>query len=318
MSDKAVKRAVVALGGNAISNRQVEDTIPNQFENTSRSLGTVIDLIRDGYQVAITHGNGPQVGNALLRVDLTRGKAPILPLYICVADLQGGMGYMIAQCLRNLLKKEKIDMEVATVVSQVLVDAEDPAFKNPTKFIGQFYHRRTAERMAKEIGWQKAAQFPGDERWRRVVPSPRPMELVEKETIRKLLDQNTIVIAAGGGGVPVIIKDGRIQGVDAVIDKDLAAAAMARDIGADQLLILTDVEKVAVDFGKPDQRNLDEVSLEQIKAYYAQGHFPAGSMGPKIEAAVSFLENGGRTVIITSLEKGFEAVNGRAGTRITR
>ena len=312
------KRAVVAFGGNAISNRHVEDTIPNQFANTSDSLGPIIELIKNGYQIAMTHGNGPQVGNALLRVDLARGKAPILPLHICVADLQGGMGYMIAQCLRNRLAHEKIDMEVATVISQVLVDENDPAFENPTKFIGQFYEHKKAVMLAEEMGWRKVAQFPGDRRWRRVVPSPEPLELIEKETIKRLLDQNTIVVAVGGGGIPVINRDGDLIGVEAVIDKDLASAVMARDIGADLLLILTDIEKVAINYGKPEQRELNEVSLDQIRAYYSEGHFPAGSMGPKIKAAMNFLENGGETVIITSLEKGFEAVSGRAGTRIVR
>ena len=312
------KKAVVALGGNAISNRQVEDTIPNQFSNTSDSLGLIIELIKNGYKLAITHGNGPQVGNALLRVELARGKTPILPLYICVADLQGGMGYMIAQCLRNRLKAEKIDIEVATIISQILVDEADPDFENPTKFIGQFYRREKAESLADEMGWQKVAQAPGGKRWRRVVPSPKPLEMIEKDTIRNLLDQNTIVVAAGGGGIPVVRRDGMLYGVDAVIDKDRASAVMARDIDADRLLILTDVERVAINFGKQDQEWLDEVSLEQIKIYYNDGHFPAGSMGPKIEAAISFLENGGETVIISSLEKGFEAINSRAGTRIVR
>jgi len=311
------KRAVVAFGGNAISNRHVEDSISNQFTNTSESLSPIIELIKNGYQIAMTHGNGPQVGNALLRVDLARGKAPILPLHICVADLQGGMGYMIAQCLRNRLRHEKIDMEVATVISQVLVDENDPAFENPTKFIGQFYEHKKAVMLAEEMGWRKVAQFPGDRRWRRVVPSPKPLELIEKETIKRLLDQNTIVVAAGGGGIPVVKREGNLIGVDAVIDKDLASAVMARDIGADLLLILTDIEKVAINYGKPEQRELNEVSLDQIRAYYNEGHFPAGSMGPKIKAAINFLENGGETVIITSLEKGFEAVSGRAGTRIS-
>jgi len=312
------KRAVIAFGGNAISNRKVEDTIPNQFINTSESLSLIIALIKKGYQLAITHGNGPQVGNALLRVELARGKAPILPLFICVADLQGGMGYMIAQCLRNRLIEEKIEKEVATIISQVLVDENDPAFENPTKFIGQFYQKEKAEKLAGEMGWQRVAQFPGDNRWRRVVPSPKPLELVEKETIRRLLEQNTIVIAAGGGGIPVVKREGAYFGVDAVIDKDKASAVMARDIDADLLLILTDVDRVAINFGKPEQKFLDKVSFNEIKGYFADGHFPAGSMGPKVEAAISFLENGGSTVIISSLEKGFEAVNGRAGTRITR
>ncbi len=312
------KRAVVAFGGNAISNRNIEDTIPNQFANTSVSLGLIIELIKNGYKLAITHGNGPQVGNALLRVELARGKTPILPLYICVADLQGGMGYMIAQCLRNRLNEEKIDMDVATIISQVLVDKTDPAFQNPTKFIGQFYNKDKAEALAKEMGWQKAAPAPGGKRWRRVVPSPEPLRLIEKDTIRNLLEKNTIVIAVGGGGIPVVDRGGMLYGVDAVIDKDRASAVMARDIGAELLLILTDIDRVAINFGKPNQEWLDEVSSEQIKRLYDEGHFPPGSMGPKIEAAISFLEQGGKTVIISSLDRGYEAINGRAGTRIIR
>ena len=312
---KSVKKAVVALGGNAISNRDREDTIPLQFENTYASLGSIVELIKGGYQLAITHGNGPQVGNALLRVELAKGKAPILPLYICVADLQGGMGYMIAQCLQNRLKKERIGRDVVTLVSQVLVDENDPAFENPTKFVGQFYDKKTAEILHKEMGW-KMTPFPGDKRWRRVVPSPRPLKLIERETINRLLDNNNIVVAAGGGGIPVVYRDEKLFGVDAVIDKDLAAAVMARDIGAQLFIIFTDIEKVAINFGKPDQKDLDEVTLAEIKAYHDEGHFPAGSMGPKIEAAIDFLENGGGKVIISSITRGYETVVGKAGTRI--
>jgi carbamate kinase len=314
--NKIVKKAVVALGGNAISNRDQEDTIPHQFENTYASLGSIVELIKGGYQLAVTHGNGPQVGNALLRVELAKGKAPILPLYICVADLQGGMGYMIAQCLQNRLQTEGINRRVVTMISQVLVDDDDPAFENPTKFIGQFYDRKSAETLHEEMGWNMAP-FPGDKRWRRVVPSPKPLRLIERETVRRLLENDSIVVAAGGGGIPVISKDGRLVGVDAVIDKDLAAAVMARDIGAQLLIIFTDIEKVAVNFGKPDQKDLDEVALAEIKAYRDDGHFPPGSMGPKIDAAISFLENGGGKVIISSIAKGYEAVVGKAGTRIT-
>lgn len=313
--NKNVKKAVVALGGNAISNRDREDTIPLQFENTYASLGSIVELIKGGYQLAITHGNGPQVGNALLRVELAKGKAPILPLYICVADLQGGMGYMIAQCLQNRLKKEGIGRDVVTMVSQVLVDENDPAFENPTKFVGQFYDKKTAEILHKEMGW-KMTPFPGDKRWRRVVPSPRPLKLIERETINRLLDNNNIVVAAGGGGIPVVCRDEKLFGVDAVIDKDLAAAVMARDIGAQLFIIFTDIEKVAINFGKPDQKDLDEVTLAEIKAYHDEGHFPAGSMGPKIEAAIDFLENGGGKVIISSITRGYETVVGKAGTRI--
>ncbi len=310
-----VKKAVVALGGNAISNRDREDTISHQFENTYTSLGSIVELIKDGYQLAITHGNGPQVGNALLRVELANKRAPILPLYICVADLQGGMGYMITQCLQNRLKKEEIDRGVVTMVSQVLVDENDPAFENPTKFIGQFYDEKAAEKLHKEMGW-KMALFPGDKRWRRIVPSPRPLKLIERKTINELLDNNNIVVAAGGGGIPVVRREGKLFGVDAVIDKDLAAAVMARDIGAQLFIIITDIEKVAINFGKPDQMDLDEVTLAEIKAYRDEGHFPAGSMGPKIEAAIEFLQNGGEMVIISSITRGYEAVVGKAGTRI--
>lgn len=312
------RRAVIAFGGNAISNRDKEDTIPNQFVNTYDSLGPIVELIKNGYQLALTHGNGPQVGNALLRVELARGQAPILPLFICDADLQGGMGYMIAQCLQNRLKAEGIDKGVVAMVSQVLVDENDPAFKNPTKFIGQFYEKEKAEKLKVEMGWDAVAQFPNDSRWRHVVPSPIPIALVEGATVRNLVHNGTIVIAAGGGGIPVVRKDGRLMGVDAVIDKDFAAAVMAREIEAELLIILTEVEQVSLNFGKPNQSELGDVSLSEIKKYFDEGHFPAGSMGPKIKAAIKFLENGGKKVIITSLEKGFEAVVGDAGTRITR
>ena len=315
VTERQVKRAVVAFGGNAISDRNMEDTIPHQFENTYGSLGSIIKLIEEGYQLAITHGNGPQVGNALLRVELAKGKAPVLPLYICVADLQGGMGYMISQCLRNRLKREGIDRNVVTLISQVLVGEDDPAFQKPTKFIGQFYSKSMAGKLEEEMGW-RMAPFPGDKRWRRVVPSPQPLELIERETIKDLLSANTIVVAAGGGGIPVVRRNGRLEGVDAVIDKDLAAAVMARDIGAELLVIFTDVDKVAINFGKPDQKDLDEVRLSELNAYMDEGHFPPGSMGPKIRAAISFLENGGREVIIGSIGKGFESIKGQAGTRI--
>jgi carbamate kinase len=248
----------------------------------------------------LTHGNGPQVGNALLRVELARGKAPILPLYICDADLQGGMGYMISQCLQNRLNDEGINRDVVTLVSQVLVDENDPAFKNPTKFIGQFYDKEKAEQLKIEMGWEAVAQFPNDDRWRRVVPSPTPIALIEGPAVKKLVHTGTIVIAAGGGGIPVVRKEGRLVGVDAVIDKDFAAAVMAREIEAELLIILTEVEQVSLNFGKPDQTELSDVTLSEIKEYYDQGHFPPGSMGPKIQAAVKFLENGGKKVIITS------------------
>lgn len=309
------KVAVVALGGNAITKKGQEDTIARQFANTRKSLEPIVKLIRDGYKLAITHGNGPQVGNALLRVELARGKAPILPLGICVADLQGGMGYMVTQSLQNRLHREGIGRPVVTIVSQMIVDRNDPALSKPTKFIGQFYTQEQARRMEEESGW--IVKEDSDRGWRRVVPSPHPLRLVEAETIKELVSEGAIVITAGGGGIPVYIEeDGSYEGVDAVIDKDLGAAVMACDIGASLLLNLTDVEKVAINYGKEDQKDLDRLTVAEAKEYLAQGHFPPGSMGPKIEAAINFLEKGGKEVVISSIEEGYEAVTGDAGTTI--
>ena len=304
------------MGGNAITKKGEEDTVARQFANTRESLRGIVELIRDGYNLAITHGNGPQVGNAILRVELAREKAPILPLGICVADTEGGMGYMIEQSLQNRLKKERIKRDVVTIVTQVIVDKDDPSIKEPTKFIGQFYSRKDAKRLARERGW--VVKEDRAKMWRRVVPSPTPLEIVEKKTVKNLVEKGVIVIAAGGGGIPVYVeKNGALEGVDAVIDKDRASAILARDIGAELLLILTEVQKVALDFGTVFQKDLDKMTVEEAKKYMKEGHFPPGSMGPKIEAAIQFLESGGREVIITSIPKAYDAVKkGSAGTRI--
>ncbi|NMC43343.1 MAG: carbamate kinase [candidate division Zixibacteria bacterium] len=309
------RRAVVALGGNAITVKHLEDTIANQFANTRRSLTSIVELARQGYDLCITHGNGPQVGNALLRVELTRGKAPILPLGICVADTEGGMGYMIEQSLQNRLDKEGIRRTVCTIISQMVVDHDDPSIKNPTKFVGQFYTEAEAKALAVEQGW--SVKKDADRGWRRVVPSPIPLTCVEKDAIRLMLDNHFIVIAAGGGGIPVYIDPTLgYEGVDAVIDKDRASALLAREIGAEFLLILTSVDQVAVHFGRPEQKFLGAVTVAEMERYYREGHFPPGSMGPKVEAALDFIKNGGKEVIITSLDLAAEALAGRAGTRI--
>jgi len=299
------KRAIVALGGNAITVKDVEDTIANQFANTRRSLETIVELARQGYDLCITHGNGPQVGNALLRVELARGKAPILPLGICVADTEGGMGYMIEQSLQNRLDREKIARPVCTVITQMVVDINDPSIKNPTKYIGQFYTEEQAHRMADESGW--IVKKDGDRGWRRVVASPIPLTCVEKDVIRMLLDNNCIVIAAGGGGIPVYI-DPKLgyEGVDAVIDKDRGSAVMGREVGAELFMILTQVDVVSINFGTPDQEPLSEISVSKMKRYLDEGHFPPGSMGPKVEAAISFIQNVGKP----------DALAGKAGTSI--
>jgi len=310
------KTAVVALGGNAITKKGEEDTIARQFANTRESLRGIVELIRDGYNLAITHGNGPQVGNAIFRVELARGKAPILPLGICVADTEGGMGYMIEQSLKNRLKKEGIRRDVVTIVTQVIADKDDPSIKEPTKFIGQFYTRQEAKKLAKNRGW--VVKEDRAKTWRRVVPSPNPLEIVEKKTIKSLVEKGVVVIAAGGGGIPVYVeKNGALEGMDAVIDKDRASAILARDIGAELLLILTEVEKVALHFGTLLQIDLDKLTVEEAKKYLKEGHFPSGSMGPKIEAAIQFLEAGGKEVIITSISKAYDSVKKKsAGTRI--
>ncbi|MEW5993981.1 MAG: carbamate kinase [Candidatus Zixiibacteriota bacterium] len=309
------KTAVVALGGNAITRPGLEDTIANQFANTRRSITGIVELARDGLNLVVTHGNGPQVGNALLRIELARGKAPILPLGVLVADTEGGMGYMIEQSLQNKLRMEGINRPVVTIITQMLVNKDDPSVNNPTKFIGQFYSGEQAGEFEQSRGW--IMKKDAERGWRRVVPSPTPYQAVEAPTIKKLVEAGTIVIAAGGGGIPVYIDDmGNLEGFDAVIDKDLASAVIATEIGADILAILTDVPKVAINFGRPDQKELERVSLSEIREYYRQGHFPTGSMGPKVEAAINFLDSGGELVAIASLEEATRAVYGKAGTRI--
>lgn len=310
-----MKRAVVALGGNAISKAGEPDTIKNQFANTRASLGGLMELLREGYDIAITHGNGPQVGNAILRVELAADKAPILPLGICVADTEGGMGYMIAQSLKNRLLKEKIDRPVVTVVTQVLVDKDDPSISDPTKFIGQFYSKEEADELVKKRSWKMKKD--ANRGFRRVVPSPTPLDIIEKESIKKLLDQKVVVIAAGGGGIPVYrLPDGSLEGVDAVIDKDLASAVLAREVGAELLLILTGVDKVAINFGRLDQQFLDKITVKEAQKHLEAGEFPPGSMGPKIKAAINFIQSGGKEVIITSIDRAYPAVLGKAGTHI--
>ncbi len=310
-----VKTAVVALGGNAISRKDMPDTIANQFRLTRESLAAITPLIDAGYNLAITHGNGPQVGNAILRVELARDRTPVLPIGICVADTEGGIGYMIAQSLQNRLLRDRITRSVATIVTQVVVDRNDPAMANPSKFIGQFYSEEDAHRFARERGW--TVKQDGNRGWRRVVGSPMPQFIVEGEVIRAMVQDGVIVIAAGGGGIPVYIEDdGTYEGVDVVIDKDRASAVLGHAIGAELLLILTAVDQVAINFGKPNQKFLPKLSLSDARRYLAEGHFPDGSMGPKIDAAISFIEGGGQKVLITSIEKADAALRQQAGTWI--
>ncbi|RME26095.1 MAG: carbamate kinase, partial [Candidatus Zixiibacteriota bacterium] len=263
----------------------------------------------------VTHGNGPQVGNALLRVELARDKAPVLPLGVLVADTEGGMGYMIEQSLQNRLRAEGINRPVITIITQMLVDRDDPAIANPTKFVGQWYSEEEARKLMAERDWQMK---PDSTRgWRRVVASPTPRKAIEAPTIKKLVAEGNIVIAAGGGGIPVYLDEkNNLEGLDAVIDKDLASAVLADEIGADSLLILTSVDQVMLNFGTPQEQALSRCTLSEIKQYQDEGHFPPGSMGPKIQAAIHFLEHGGQSVAITSFANARKALRGEAGTTI--
>lgn len=313
---KAMKRVVVALGGNAITREFEEGNIYEQFANTRRALVPVVQLIERGLEVAITHGNGPQVGNMLIRVDLTRHLVPPIPLGVVVADLQGGMGYMIQQTLQNKLQAHGQKKEVITLVTQVLVDRDDPSILNPTKFVGPVYTKAEAEEFKRVRGWIMREDI--GRGWRRVVPSPKPLQLVEASIILALLDRGVIPICCGGGGIPVYREpDGRLEGVDAVIDKDLASAVLATAIGADALFILTSVEQVALNFARPDQRNILHMTLAEAKDWLKAGHFPPGSMGPKVQAAINFLRSGGKMCIITTTDKLMDALEGKTGTRIT-
>jgi len=309
------KKAVVALGGNALIKEDQEGTIYEQFANTRNISKSLVKMIKAGWNIVITHGNGPQVGAILLQNDLARDVTPSMPLGICVAESEGLIGYMIQQCLSNALKKAEIDKPVVTIITQVIVDEGDPSILNPTKPIGPFYNEGEAVDVLKE-GYQIMRQPEG---WRIVVPSPDPKSIVEGDIIKKMLEDNIVVIASGGGGMPVIEKEGwGLDGLEAVIDKDLASERLAEAIDAELLMILTNVEKVYLNYKKPNQKALDKINLKELKKYYEEGQFPVGSMGPKILAAIRFLEAGGKKVIISHVDKGWEALNEKTGTVITK
>jgi len=309
------KRAVIALGGNALVKEGQKGTIYEQFSNTRKSTKSIVQMIKNGWDVVITHGNGPQVGAILLQNKEAKNITPSMPLGICVAESEGLIGYMIQQCLSNTLKREHIDKSVIALITQVIVDEDDPSLSHPTKPIGPYYTEDEAKQMEKD-GIKMIKQPRG---WRMVVPSPDPQRIVESHIIRQMLDDGIIVIASGGGGMPVVEKEGwGLTGLEAVVDKDLASERLAEAIDADLLLILTEVEKVFLNFGTPDQKALDKVTLNELKKYYKEGQFPEGSMAPKILSAIRFLEAGGRKVIISHVDKGWEAVQEKTGTRIVK
>jgi len=311
-------RIFIALGGNAIKKANEKGTYEEQVRNVKNTCRQLVELIKRGYEVIITHGNGPQVGSLAIQQELSKNIVPPQPLHVLGAMTQGQIGYMIQQTLTNMLKKEGIKKPVVTVITQTLVNPNDPAFKNPSKPIGSFYSKREAEKLAKERGYIiKKVKPHGEKAYRRVVPSPEPIEIIEGEAIRKMVDMGMVVIASGGGGIPVIKNEkGELEGVNAVIDKDLAGERLAEAVNADIMLILTDVEKVKLNFGKPDEKDIDSMSVEEAKKFLKEGHFPPGSMGPKVLACIRFVEHGGKKAIITSLEKALEALEGKTGTHI--
>lgn len=308
-------KVVVALGGNALEDKGLPPTAESQLTVAKRTAEHLVRLSCAGYELAVVHGNGPQVGRILLASETAAQTTPAMPFDVCGAMSQGYIGYHLQQALSSALNRAGRSTPVVSVVTQMVVDPNDPAFQDPTKPIGPFYTKEEAEKLAAEKGY--TVKEDSGRGWRRVVPSPKPKRIVEIGTIKTLWD-TTITIACGGGGIPVVEKDGGLEGVAAVIDKDHAAARLGMEMGADVLMILTEVPAVAINWGKPDQTDLSHVTVGELERYAAEGQFGAGSMQPKVEAAVAFVRSApGRKAIITSLDRGVDALAGRCGTQIT-
>jgi carbamate kinase len=309
---------VVALGGNAILQPGQRGTFDEQMDNVHTTCEQLAQMVESGkYKIVVTHGNGPQVGNLLLQNEAGKDVAAPMPLFVCGAESQGLIGLMIQQNLGNLLAaKGRADIPIATIVTQVIVDKDDQAFTNPAKPVGPFYDETEAKVLEAEKGYD--VREDAGRGWRRVVPSPDPIAIHEKEAIRQLIDARSIVIASGGGGIPVLREDGQLRGVDAVIDKDLAGERLAVDVGASIFMVLTDVDSVRLNYKKPDEKALSRITVDEAKSYAEEGHFAKGSMGPKVRAAIRFVEAGGERAIITSLDKAFDALEGKAGTTIVK
>ena len=306
---------MIAMGGNSLSPKGEAGTITQQFAHTREALDGIGNFIERGYNLCINHGNGPQVGNELLRMDLTHDKVPPLPLGVCVAGTQGSIGYMIQQSLQNKLRDMKVDREVVTMVTQVIVDKNDPSIKDPSKYVGARYSENEAKSLANKFGWSIKEQEPGQ--WRRVVPSPMPEYIMHGKSIKALVDRGTIVIASGGGGIPVFNHStGHLEGLDAVIDKDYAAAKLGRILHAEELWIITDVDHVYSNFGTSIQEAIQSLTRIEAEELYNKGVFQQGSIGPKIKAALHFLKYHGKKVIITSIPCIKDALDGKAGTEI--
>ena len=312
-----MKKLVIALGGNALQEAGKPATAQAQLEVVEKTSEYIADIVERGYEVIVAHGNGPQVGRIVIQNEVASASTPAMPFDVCGAMSQGMIGYHIQQGLSKVLRHRGINKNVVTIVTQVVVDKDDPKFKAPSKPIGPFYTEEEAKAIAAEKGYTMKED--AGRGWRRVVASPLPVEIVELDAVKTLNDAGFVVVTVGGGGIPVVRNEaGDLEGVAAVIDKDLASEKLARDMDADALVILTAVEKVSINFKKPDQKDLDRMSAAEAKQYIKEGHFAPGSMLPKIEAALNFVEsNPGRIAIITSLDKAVDAIEGRAGTTIT-
>lgn len=309
-----MKTALIAIGGNSLIRAGEKGTVVEQLRNAHKTAHALVRLIQDGYQLVITHGNGPQVGADLLRCERAADQVPVFPLDVCGASTQGEIGYFLTQALGEELKIAGLHIPVAAIVTRTLVSRDDPAMHNPTKPIGPFYTAAEAETRSRTLGWRIVED--ASRGFRRVVPSPEPLDIVELDVIRSLIHEGALVIACGGGGIPVVQTAEGLQGVEAVIDKDRASAVLALKLGVDLFAISTDVDRVYLDYKQPTQRPLDHVTTSQLEQFYRDNHFPPGNMGPKIESVLRFLHGGGGRAVITSFDQLHLAVTGRAGTHI--
>jgi carbamate kinase len=309
------RRLVIAIGGNAVHPEDIAGTSEEQKTVADQTARSLLALAEMDNELVITHGNGPVVGKIMMRQMLTMNRIPPMSMDICVAHSQGGIGYLLMQAIENELRKKGNPRHVASLLTQVEVDPDDPAFQNPTKFVGPFFSEEEAKKISEELGWLMRED--SGRGWRHVVPSPKPRHVCDISLVDALVKRGTIVISGGGGGIPVVRDSMGVRtGVPAVIDKDLTSAHIGNVLGIEELLILTAVPRIAVNFGKPDQRELTEVTLSEIKAYHKEGHFPPGSMGPKVDAAIRFIEGGGKRAIISHLDHALPAILGKTGTHI--
>ncbi len=317
MSLKNNKKVVIALGGNALMQKYDTGSAEEQFKQTRKSLDPLFHFIEQGYNICITHGNGPQVGLELLKNEATASEIPALPLGVLIAHTQGGVGYIVQQSMQNLLSKKGLEKEVVTFISQVKVDPNDPRLKDPTKFIGKHYTKEKASEMIEKFNWKMKEQEKGS--WRRVVSSPAPQYLFNGNSIKYMMEFGTIVIAAGGGGIPAYIKlDKGLRLVDGVIDKDMTSALLARIVKSEEFFIITDVDHVCLNYGSNDVKKIHKSTMQEMKKWLAEGHFHEGTMKPKVEAAIYFLEHHGEKVIITSIDNINNAIKGKSGTIIEK